>query len=494
MERVYICIDLKSFYASVECVERNLNPLNTNLVVADEGRTEKTICLAVTPSLKKFGIPGRARLYEVLQKVKEVNIERKKKNNNKKFTGKSCFEDELLKDKSKELDLIIAPPRMKLYMEYSTKIYSIYLRFVAPEDIFPYSIDEIFCDITSYLKTYKMTPRELITKMIKTVYDETGITATGGIGTNMYLAKIAMDIVAKHMEANEYGVRVAGLDEITYRKLLWTHRPLTSFWRVGRGIAKTLEENNIYTMGDIARTSLENEELLYKLFGVNAEYLIDHAWGWEPCTMEEVKKYKPKVNSISTGQVLHKPYDYEHTKLIVKEMTDSLVLDLVNKNCTTNAITLEIGYDKASLKYYEGEITIDRYGRKIPKHAHGITYLGEYTSSSKKIIDDTIKLYEKIINKNLLVRRITVTANNIQPKEKTKEDARYEQINLFTDYEEEDRNKQQEKIKNEKEENLQNILLTIKNKYGNNSIMKVMNLEEGGTAIERNEQVGGHKG
>lgn len=494
MERVYICIDLKSFYASVECVERNLNPLNTNLVVADEGRTEKTICLAVTPSLKKFGIPGRARLYEVLQKVKEVNIERKKKNNNKKFTGKSCFEDELLKDKSKELDLIIAPPRMKIYMEYSTKIYSIYLRFVAPEDIFPYSIDEIFCDITSYLKTYKMTPRELITKMIKTVYDETGITATGGIGTNMYLAKIAMDIVAKHMEANEYGVRVAGLDEITYRKLLWTHRPLTSFWRVGRGIAKTLEENNIYTMGDIARTSLENEELLYKLFGVNAEYLIDHAWGWEPCTMEEAKKYKPKVNSISTGQVLHKPYDYEHTKLIVKEMTDSLVLDLVNKNCTTNAITLEIGYDKASLKYYEGEITIDRYGRKIPKHAHGITHLGEYTSSSKKIIDDTIKLYEKIINKNLLVRRITVTANNIQPKEKTKEDARYEQINLFTDYEEEDRNKQQEKIKNEKEENLQNILLTIKNKYGNNSIMKVMNLEEGGTAIERNEQVGGHKG
>lgn len=490
MKKVYICIDLKSFYASVECRERNLNPLNTNLVVADKSRTEKTICLAVSPTLKKYGIPGRARLFEVLQKVNEINKKRKIANNNKKFTGKSYYDDELEKDKTKELDLIIATPRMKYYMEYSKRIYSIYLRFIAPEDIFAYSIDEVFCDITNYLKTYKMTPKELITKMIKTVYEETGITATGGIGSNMYLAKIAMDIVAKHTEANEFGVRIAGLDEMLYRKLLWTHKPLTSFWRVGSGIAKKLEENHMYTMGDVARKSLEDEELLYKLFGINAEYLIDHAWGWEPCTMEQVKKYKPKINSISSGQVLHKPYNYEKTKLIIKEMTDNLVLDIANKNLVTEEITLEIGYDTENLKFYNGEITEDRYGRKIPKHAHGTIHLDEFTSSPKKILDATIKLYNRIINKDLLTRRIYVIAGNIKNKDLVKKERVVEQIDLFTNYE----NKEKEKAAEEKEEILQNTLLSIKNKYGKNAILKGMNLEEGGTAIERNGQVGGHQG
>lgn len=490
MKKVYICIDLKSFYASVECRERNLNPLNTNLVVADKSRTEKTICLAVSPTLKKYGIPGRARLFEVLQKVNEINKKRKFANNNKKFTGKSYYDDELEKDKTKELDLIIATPRMKYYMEYSKRIYSIYLRFIAPEDIFAYSIDEVFCDITNYLKTYKMTPKELITKMIKTVYEETGITATGGIGSNMYLAKIAMDIVAKHTEANEFGVRIAGLDEMLYRKLLWTHKPLTSFWRVGAGIAKKLEENHMYTMGDVARKSLEDEELLYKLFGINAEYLIDHAWGWEPCTMEQVKKYKPKINSISSGQVLHKPYNYEKTKLIIKEMTDNLVLDIANKNLVTEEITLEIGYDTENLKFYNGEITEDRYGRKIPKHAHGTIHLDEFTSSPKKILDATIKLYNRIINKDLLTRRIYVIAGNIKNKDLVKKERVVEQIDLFTNYE----NKEKEKAAEEKEEILQNTLLSIKNKYGKNAILKGMNLEEGGTAIERNGQVGGHQG
>lgn len=490
MKKVYICIDLKSFYASVECRERNLDPLNTNLVVADSSRTEKTICLAVSPSLKKYHIPGRARLFEVIQKIKEINIERKKNNFNQKFTGKSYFEDELTRDKTKELDFIIAAPRMKLYMEYSKRIYSIYLRFVAPEDIYAYSIDEVFCDITNYLKTYKLTPRELITKMIQEVYQETGITATGGIGSNMYLAKIAMDIVAKHTDANEFGVRIAGLDEITYRKILWTHKPLTSFWRVGPGIAKKLEENNMYTMGDVARKSIEDEELLYKLFGVNAEYLIDHAWGFEPCTMEDVKKYKPKVNSISSGQVLHKPYNYEKTKLIIKEMTDSLVLDLANKNLVTEEITLEIGYDTENLKFYKGEVTEDRYGRKIPKHAHGVIHLDEFTASPKKILDATLKLYNRIINKELLTRRIYVIAGNIKNKDLVQKERKIEQIDLFTNYEE----KEIEKEENKKEEVLQTTLLSIKNKYGKNAILKGMNLEEGGTAIERNEQVGGHRG
>lgn len=494
MEKVFICIDLKSFYASVECKERGLDPLTTNLVVADKNRTEKTICLAVSPSLKKFDIPGRARLFEVIAKVKEVNKERKKKNKNKPFTSKSINEIELNNDKSKELDFIEAIPRMNLYMKYSSKIYNIYLKYVAPEDIFAYSIDEVFCDITSYLKTYKATPRELITKMIKDVYETTGITATGGIGTNMYLAKIAMDIVAKHMEANEYGVRIADLDEMSYRKLLWNHKPITDFWRVGKGIAKRLEENNMYTMGDVAKTSINNQKLLYKIFGINAEYLIDHAWGYEPCTMKDVKNFKPKINSLSEGQVLHKPYDYTHIKLIVKEMTDNISLSLTRKKLVTNQLILEIGYDTSNLSFYEGETTKDRYGREIPKHSHGTINLDKYTSSSETLRKYIIKLLDKIINKNLYVRRVYVIAGNVKNKESLKKVKEYEQIDLFTDYTKKEKIDKEKEIQETKENQLQEILIDIKNKYGKNSIIKGMNLEEGATTIERNKQVGGHRG
>lgn len=376
MQHIYVSIDLKSFYASVECKERGLDPITTNLVVADSSRTEKTICLAVSPSLKKHGIPGRARLFEVVQKVKEVNIERKRKAPNQIFTGSSYNDIELTKNKGLELTYIVAPPRMAYYMKYSTNIYNIYLKWFSPEDIYVYSIDEVFIDITHYLKTYQMKARELVTKVIKDIYDNIGITATAGIGTNLYLCKIAMDIVAKHVEPNKNGVRIAVLDEMSYRKLLWEHRPITDFWRVGKGYAKKLESHRIYTMGDIARTSIQNEELLYKLFGINAELLIDHAWGWEPVTIDYIKSYKPESNSISSGQVLHCPYNYEQTKLIVKEMTELLTLDLVEKNLVTNQIVLTVGYDIENLidpfisNSYNGEITIDRYGRKIPKHAH----------------------------------------------------------------------------------------------------------------------------
>lgn len=375
-QHIYIAIDLKSFYASVECKERGLNPITTNLVVADSSRTEKTICLAVSPSLKAYGIPGRARLFEVVQKVKEVNIERKKHAPNHTFTGSSYDSIAISKNADLELSYIIAPPRMAYYMKYSTDIYNIYLKWFSPEDIYVYSIDEVFIDVTHYLKTYNMKSRELTTRVIQDVYENTGITATAGIGTNLYLCKVAMDIVAKHVEPNKNGVRIAGLDEMTYRKLLWNHRPLTDFWRVGKGYTAKLEKHGIFTMGDVARTSLQNEELLYKLFGINAELLIDHAWGWEPCTLKSIKAYKPETNSISSGQVLHCPYDYEKTKLIVKEMTELLTLDLVEKNVVTNQIVLTIGYDTQNLtdpfisNFYDGEITVDRYGRKIPKHAH----------------------------------------------------------------------------------------------------------------------------
>ena len=494
MNRVYICIDLKSFYASVECVERGLNPLDTNLVVADKSRTEKTICLAVSPSLKKFGISGRSRLYEVVQTINKVNSLRKKKIHNRKFKGKSCLESEYSKDELLEVDYIVAIPQMNKYMKYSTKIYDTYLKYVAPEDIYAYSIDEVFCDITGYLKTYKMTPREMITKMIQDVYETTGITATGGIGTNMYLAKIAMDIVAKHMEPNKFGVRIAGLDEMTYRKLLWNHKPITSFWRVGKGISKTLAENGMYTMGDVARKSIEDQELLYKLFGINAEYLIDHAWGWEPCTMKDVKNFKPKVNSLSEGQVLHKPYDYEHTKLIVKEMTDNVSFALTRKKLVTNQLVLEIGYDTSNLDFYDGEITEDRYGRKIPKHSHGTIRLDKFSSSSKVLREHIIKLFDSIINKDLYVRRVYVIAGNLKSKSSVKEEKVYEQIDLFTDYESKEKSDLEEEKSLEEDNNLQEVLLGIKNKYGKNSIVKGMNLEEGGTAIERNGQVGGHRG
>ena len=493
-QKIYIAIDLKSFYASVECKERGLDPITTNLVVADNSRTEKTICLAVSPSLKAYGIPGRARLFEVVQKVKEVNIERKRKAPNQSFTGQSYDDIALKKNADLELSYITAPPRMSYYMKYSSRIYNVYLKYFAPEDIYVYSIDEVFIDITHYLKTYNMKARELVTKVIQDVYETTGITATAGIGTNLYLCKVAMDIVAKHVKPDKNGVRIAGLDEITYRKLLWNHRPLTDFWRVGKGYAKKLEERRIFTMGDIARTSIQNEELLYKLFGVNAELLIDHSWGWENATIESIKAYKPVSNSISSGQVLHCPYNYENTKLIVKEMTELLALDLVKKNLVTNQIVLDIGYDIDNLTnptisdFYNGEITIDRYGRKVPKHAHGRVNIDHKTSSCKVITEHVMNLYKRIMNDKLLVRRINITANNVVNEDNVKEDS-YEQIDLFIDYNE--LNKKRKKEKEEKE--IQKAMLDIKNKYGKNAILKGMNLQKEGTTIERNAQIGGHK-
>lgn len=492
-QHIYIAIDLKSFYASVECNERGLDPLKTNLVVADSSRTEKTVCLAVTPSLKQYGISGRARLFEVVQRVKEVNIQRKLKAPNQAFTGSSYDDVALKKNPDLELSYIVAPPRMKYYMQYSTKIYNIYLKWFSAEDIYVYSIDEVFIDVTRYLKTYNMRAKELITKVIKDVYDSTGITATGGMGTNLYLAKIAMDIVAKHTKPDKNGVRIAGLDEMSYRKLLWSHTPITDFWRVGSGYAKKLEKHGIYTMGDVARTSVNNEDLLYKLFGINAELLIDHSWGYEPVTIKSIKEYKPSTNSISSGQVLHCPYNYEDTKLIVKEMTELLTLDLVEKNLVTNQIVLTIGYDIENVTSdkigYKGEITIDRYGRKVPKHAHGTINLDHQTSSTKIIMDSTMKLYERIINKDLLVRRINVTAENVINMEQVEDSKSFEQIDLFTDYHQKEEEEKEEK----KERELQKAVIEIKNKYGKNAIIKGMNLQDAGTTIDRNKQVGGHK-
>ena len=492
---IYVAIDLKSFYASVECKERGLDPITTNLVVADKTRTEKTVCLAVSPSLKSYGISGRARLYEVIQKVKEINIIRKQKAPKHIFTGSSYDHIALKKNNDLELGYIIAPPRMAYYMKYSTNIYNIYLKYFSAEDIYVYSIDEVFIDITHYLNTYKMKPRELVTKVINEIYSKTGITATAGIGTNLYLAKIAMDIVAKNMAADINGVRIAGLDEITYRKLLWNHRPLTDFWRIGKGYSKKLEKYRIFTMGDIARASIDNEDLLFKLFGINAELLIDHAWGYEPCTIESIKKYKPEKSSIGSGQVLHCAYNYEDAKLIVKEMTNELSLELVRKNLFTSQIVLTIEYDKENLinkqinNLYKGEITIDRYGRKIPKHAHGTINIDHKTASTKILVDSAINLYEKIVDKRLLIRKIYITANNVMNERNLTKDKKYDQLNIFTDY---------KKIKNiqEKEiseKNIQKAIINIKNKYGRNSIIKGMDLQKAGTTINRNNQIGGHK-
>ena len=499
MSRIYACIDLKSFYASVECVERGLDPLTTNLVVADLSRTDKTVCLAVTPSLKQYGIGGRARLYEVKQKVKSINIERRY-NLKSKFKGKSYNDIELKSNSGLELDFIIAPPRMKYYMKYSTNIYQIYLKYLAPEDIYVYSIDEVFCDITNYLKMYNKKPSELITMIIKDVYDTTGITATAGIGTNMYLAKIAMDIVAKHANPNEFGVRIAYLDETTYRRKLWNHKPLTDFWRIGKGISNKLEKNNMHTMGDIALMSINNENLLYKLFGINAELLIDHAWGWEPCTISDVKSYKPTTNSLSSGQVLHEPYNYEKTKLIVREMIELLTLDMVRKHFVTDQISLTIRYDVSNLansrisSLYDGEITVDHFGREVPKHSHGTIRLNHKTSSTKIISNELIKLYDRIVNPLLLTRRINISVCNLEYESKVKNNEVFHQFNLFSNLDEVNRNLEIE-LKQEKEEkNVQKAILEIKSKYGKNSILKGMNLVEGGTTIERNEQVGGHKG
>jgi len=499
MNKVYACIDLKSFYASVECVERHLDPLNTNLVVADNSRTEKTICLAVSPSLKQYGIPGRARLFEVVGKVKEINRKRKIENKNKKFIGSSYLDSELKSHPQLCLDYVVATPRMAKYIEYSTKIYDIYLKYLSPNDIHVYSIDEVFCNITPYLSFNKMKPVEFITKIVYEVYDTTGITATAGIGTNMYLAKVAMDIVAKHKAPNEKGVRIACLDEMMYRKLLWHHTPLTDFWRVGKGYASKLEKYNMLTMGDIARCSLENEDLLYKLFGINAELLIDHAWGWEPATIAEIKAYKPSTNSISSGQVLPEPYNYEQTELIVKEMTDLLTLDLVSKKLVTDQIVLTINYDIDNLNNpnirdnYIGEITLDYYGRRVPKPSHGTIHIDHQTSSSKVIINKVTELYKKITNKHLLVRRITIAFNNLVSEEKLKDKVVYEQYDIFTDIAKLEMEKKQLVEDETKERELQNVILNIKNKYGKNSILRGMNYIKGGRTIERNQQIGGHK-
>lgn len=503
--KTYIAIDLKSFYASVECRERNRDPLTTNLVVADPSRTEKTICLAVSPSLKAYGIPGRARLFEVIQKVREANNARRRNIPDHHFTGTSDDSMKLGTEPTLQLDYIIAPPRMALYMEYSTRIYDIYLKYIAPEDIHIYSVDEVFMDVTSYLNIYHMTARELAMMMIRDVLKTTGITATAGIGTNLYLCKIAMDIVAKHIEPDEDGVRIAELDEMAYRRKLWSHKPITDFWRVGQGYAKKLAEYGLYTMGDVARCSvgkaneLYNEDLLYKLFGINAELLIDHAWGYEPCTIDQIKAYKPETNSICTGQVLHCPYDFDKTRLVVKEMTDLMALDLVDKGLVTDQIVLTIGYDIDNLtdparrKKYKGAVTTDRYGRKVPKHAHGTINLKRQTSSTQMLMDAVMELYDRIVDKDLLIRRINITANKLVDEHTVTNDDAYEQLDFFTDYEAVKKQREKEEADLERERHMQEAMLNIKKKYGKNAILKGMNLQEGATAKDRNAQIGGHK-
>lgn len=502
MNRTYIAIDLKSFYASVECIERGLDPLTTNLVVADDSRTEKTICLAVTPSLKSYGVSGRPRLFEVVQRVREINATRLYNLRKREFSGFSYNKKELDDDLNLKLDYIVAPPRMSFYMEYSTRIYNVYLKYIAPEDIHVYSIDEVFIDVTSYLNTYGLSAKELVQKIILDVLHETGVTATAGIGTNLYLAKIAMDVVAKHIPADEHGVRIAELDEISYRKKLWEHKPLTDFWRIGRGYTEKLESVGLYTMGDIARCSLGkeadyyNEDLLRRMFGKNTELLIDHAWGWEPVTIADIKAYKPESNSIGSGQVLHCGTDYDKTKIIVREMTEMLVLDLVSKNLVTDQIVLTVGYDRENLmdpvrmRNYKGEYSIDQYGRKIPKHAHGTINLDSYTSSTNVIVRAVLELLNRIVDENLLVRRINMSANHVIAENEAKQD-RYEQLNLFDMIEFDEKKVDQEKL--QKEKDIQKAVLDIKKKFGKNAILKGMSLQEGATAIDRNNQIGGHK-
>lgn len=499
-QRSYIAIDLKSFYASVECRERGLDPLDTNLVVADESRTDKTICLAVTPSLKSYGISGRARLFEVVQQVREANRGRLYDAPGHCFTGKSCFLSELKADPSLEIDYLIAPPRMAYYMEYSTRIYEIYLKYIAPEDIIVYSIDEVFMDVTNYLNTYRLSPHELAMKMILDVLETTGITATAGIGTNLFLCKVAMDIVAKHIPADRNGVRIAELDEMTFRKQLWTHQPITDFWRVGRGYAKKLEEHGMFTMGDVAKCSHENEDLLYRLFGKNAELLIDHAWGWEPCTVEAVKAYKPSENSLGSGQVLHCPYTADKARLVLREMAESLALDLVSKTLVTDQIVVTIGYDIENLtdparaQYYNGPVVSDHYGRKIPKHAHGTARLGVHTSSTKKIMRAATDLFDRLVDKNLLIRRLNIVAGHVileRDAEKCAPD--FEQLDLFGDHAARKAQQEREEAELARERKMQETMLAIKRKYGKNAILKGMNLEEGATAKDRNGQIGGHR-
>lgn len=502
-ERTYICCDLKSFYASVECIERGLNPLDTNLVVADLSRTEKTICLAVTPSLKSYGISGRARLFEVIQRVKEVNAQRQRNTPGRQFTSASSHDPEVRRNPSLALDYIVAPPRMAHYIDWSTRVYSVYLKHVAPEDIYPYSIDEVFIDATSYLQTYHLSAREFARKIILDILQTTGITAAAGIGTNLYLAKVAMDIGAKHVPADEYGVRIAELDEMGYRRSFWTHRPLTDFWRVGKGYAAKLEANGLYTMGDIARCSIgqptdyHNEELLYKLFGVNAELLIDHAWGWEPCTIADAKAYKPEHKSIVSGQVLQCPYTFEKARLVVREMADALALDLVDKGLVTNQLVLTVGYDRENLddpqrsRNYQGPVTTDRYGRRIPKHAVG-TENFPYTSSASDLLKAATALYDRIVDRDLLVRRLSISANRLLDEASAPKGGEAEQLDLFTDYAAKKQQEQADEAAHTRERKIQEAMLGIKKRYGKNAILKGMNLEEGATAKDRNQTIGGH--
>lgn len=509
--RQYVAIDAKSFYASVECVERHLNPLTTNLVVADESRTEKTICLAVSPSLKAHGIPGRARLFEVIQRMKEVNrerlnagirsgaIRRDPETRKYQFSASSFDAEAIEKDPTLEISYIVAPPRMRLYEEYSSQIYATYLKYVSSEDVIVYSIDEVFIDVTDYLRTYGMTAHELTMTMVRDVLYNTGVTATAGIGTNLFLAKIAMDIEAKKSKPDKDGVRIAALDEMTFREKLWTHRPLTDFWRIGKGLSQKLEAMQLFTLGDVARASLNPycEDRLYKTFGVNAELIIDHAWGWEPVTVEDIRQYRPSTSSISSGQVLQCPYDFEKGRLIVREMTELLVLDLVRKHVVTKQIVLDIGYDRESLesergRKYTGPVVMDPYGRKIPKAAHSTGNMDGYTSSTHVIMSAVLDVYDRVVHKDLLIRRVNVTACNLVSETEIPEE-KPEQLNMFTDYEALEREKQARQLAEEKERRLQNVTLAIQDRYGKNAMLKGMNLMEGGTTIARNGQIGGHK-
>ncbi len=493
-KRTYIAIDLKSFYASAECAEHGFDPLDTNLVVADESRTSKTICLAVSPSLKALGISGRPRLYEVEQKIKEVNRRRQRKIPGGRFRGKSIYSHELEQDPSLETGFFIAVPRMAMYIEYSTRIYDIYLRYIAPEDIHVYSIDEVFMDVTSYLNTYGMDARELAVTMIRDVLKETGITATAGIGDNLYLAKVAMDIVAKHMPADQDGMRIARLDEQSYRRLLWTHEPLRDFWRVGRGYAKRLEQYGLYTMGDIARFSLENDDVLYKEFGVNAELLIDHAWGYEPCTIADIKAYKPDHSSLGIGQVLPEPYSYEKGKIIIREMADSLAMSLAEKNLVTDRVTLFINYDTASETHdYNGTYTTDYYGRTTAHPGGGSASLDMFTASPKLITDAVLELYRAKVNARLLIRRINVSADRVIPKQAAQKAAPAKQLDLFSDPQQLQDKEERQQAYLEKEEKIQQAMLEIRHRFGTNAVLRGTNLEEGATGRERNRQIGGHR-
>ena len=506
MQKQNVAIDLKSFYASVECAERSLDPLDANLVVADESRTDKTICLAVSPALKSLGISGRARLFEAKQRIREVNAERRMKAPGRRFTGKSIFASELARDPSLELDYVVATPRMQYYMGYSRSIVEVYLRYVSPEDILVYSIDEVFIDATPYLKRYGLNAHDFAMMLIREVLDVSGITATAGVGTNMYLAKVAMDIVAKHMPADKDGVRIAELDEISYREMLWCHTPLTDFWRVGRGIARKLEAYGMHTMGDVARCSLGkpgeafNEDLLYRLFGVNAELLIDHAWGWEPTEIKDCRSYVPETKSLSMGQVLSRPYRADEGRVVVQEMADQLSMDLVRKGLYTDQVALDVSYDVENLtdaaraKAYRGEIVADGYGRKVPKPVHGSQNLGRHVASSERIIAAVREIFDRIADETLLMRRFNVAVMNLLTADEVKaKESAPEQLDLFTDYAAKDTARAEEDAALEKESRRQKALLDIRDKYGKNAVVKGLNLKEGATAIERNAQIGGHK-